>query len=120
MFAKLTAAFTAFTALAILAAATPAPNSTPTAPAGGSSGSCTTGTLQCCESVQSANSAALAPILAAIGVVAQDLNLPVGLTCSAINVVDVGGSNACSTNAVCCENNNFGGVISLGCLPASL
>ncbi|CDO68215.1 hypothetical protein BN946_scf184913.g5 [Trametes cinnabarina] len=120
MFAKLTAAFTAFTALAILAVATPAPNSTPTAPAGGSSGSCSTGALQCCQSVESANSAAVAPILAALGVVLQDLSIPVGLSCSGITGVGVGGSDSCSANAVCCENNSFGGLISLGCLPASL
>ncbi|KAH9850882.1 fungal hydrophobin-domain-containing protein [Lenzites betulinus] len=95
---------------------TPAP--APTAPAGGSS--CSTGAIQCCESVQSANSAAVSPILGLLGVVLQDLNVPVGLTCSPISVVGVGGSNACSANTVCCENNSFGGLISIGCLPVEL
>ncbi|KAI0750501.1 fungal hydrophobin [Fomes fomentarius] len=105
MFTKL---FT-ISALAILAAATPAPNSSPAG--------CATGAIQCCESVQSAGSAAAAPILKAIGVDVQDVNALVGLTCTPISVVGVGSGDACSANAVCCENNFFGGLISIGCVP---
>ncbi|EIW52222.1 fungal hydrophobin [Trametes versicolor FP-101664 SS1] len=108
MFAKLTSAFAAF---AILAVATATPQA---------AGSCSTGTLQCCNSVEAAGSAAVAPILAALGVVVQDLNIPVGLSCSGVNGVGVGGSDSCSTNAVCCDENNFGGLLAIGCLPASL
>ncbi|EIW52215.1 fungal hydrophobin [Trametes versicolor FP-101664 SS1] len=110
MFAKTTAVFTAFTALAILAVASPTPQA----------GSCSTGALQCCNSVQSADSLGIAPILAAIGVILQDINIPIGVTCSPISVVGVGSGNACSSNAVCCENNSFGGLLSIGCLPAIL
>ncbi len=84
MFAKFTAAFTAFTALATLAVATPTPQAN----------SCSTGALQCCESVQSADSLGIAPVLAAIGVILQDINIPIGLTCSPITVVGVGSGNA--------------------------
>ncbi|KAI0350768.1 fungal hydrophobin [Trametes cingulata] len=115
MFSKFATAFTAITALAILAAATPAPNDIEARQTG-----CATGALQCCESVQSADSAAIAPILAALGVVLQDVNIPVGLTCSPVSVVGVGGSDACSANTVCCDDNSFGGLLSIGCLPASL
>ncbi|KAI0737152.1 hydrophobin [Daedaleopsis nitida] len=107
MFAKL---FT-LSALAILAVATPMP-----APAA----SCSTGAIQCCESVQPANSAAAAPILASIGVVVQDVNALVGLTCSPITAIGVGSGSSCSANTVCCENNSFGSLISIGCLPVSL
>ncbi|KAH9850881.1 fungal hydrophobin-domain-containing protein [Lenzites betulinus] len=95
------------------------PPAAPSAPAGGN-GTCTTGSLQCCQSILSANSTALAPILSLLGVVLQDLDVPVGLSCSGITGVGVGGSDACSANAVCCENNDLGGVIAIGCLPASL
>ena len=81
MFSKLFA----LSALAILAAATPAP-----APAA----SCSTGAIQCCQSVQSADSAAVAPILKSIGVVVQDVNALVGLTCSPVNVIGVGSGNS--------------------------
>ncbi|EIW52227.1 fungal hydrophobin, partial [Trametes versicolor FP-101664 SS1] len=83
-------------------------------------GSCSTGALQCCNSVQSADSAAIAPILSLLGVVLQDVNVPVGLTCSGITGVGVGSANGCSATAVCCEDNSFGGLISIGCLPVSL
>ncbi|OJT15402.1 Fruiting body protein SC3 [Trametes pubescens] len=82
MFAKLTSAFAAF---AILATATAMPQA---------AGSCSTGTLQCCNSVEAAGSAAVAPILAALGVVVQDLNIPVGLSCSGVTGVGVGGSDS--------------------------
>ncbi|OJT15408.1 Fruiting body protein SC3 [Trametes pubescens] len=110
MFAKFTAAFTAFTALATLAVATPTPQAN----------SCSTGALQCCESVQSADSLGIAPVLAAIGVILQDINIPIGLTCSPITVVGVGSGNACSSNTVCCDDNSLGGLLSIGCLPASI
>ncbi|EIW52224.1 hydrophobin-domain-containing protein [Trametes versicolor FP-101664 SS1] len=100
-------------------AATPSPPATPSAPAGGA-GTCSTGALQCCESVLSANSTAISPILGILGVVLQDLDLPIGLSCSGVTGVGVGSSDACSTNAVCCQNNDFGGVIAIGCLPVSL
>ncbi|KAI0824291.1 fungal hydrophobin [Trametes gibbosa] len=112
MFAKLTAVFTTLAILAVVTSATP--NDAPPAD------TCTTGSLQCCESVESADSAAVAPILAALSVVLQDLNVPVGLTCSAVTAVGVGGSDECSANTVCCENNSFGGLISIGCLPVEL
>ncbi|KAJ4466315.1 hydrophobin 2 [Lentinula aciculospora] len=98
-------------ALATLAVATPAPRDEPAS-------SCSTGPVQCCESVQSANSAAIAPILASIGVVLQDLNVLVGLTCSPITVI--GTSSSCSAQAVCCEDNSHGGLISIGCAPVTL
>ncbi|OSC97263.1 fungal hydrophobin [Trametes coccinea BRFM310] len=112
MFAKL---FT-LAALAILAAATPAP-----VPGGGGSGSsCSTGAIQCCDSVVPADSAAAAGILAGLGIVVQDVNALVGLTCSPITVVGVGSGDGCSANAVCCEDNSHGSLISLGCVPVSL
>ncbi len=97
MFAKLTSTVVAF---AILAVATAAPNNTPSAPAApapsapASGGDCSTGALQCCQSVESGSSAAVAPILAALGIVLQDVNIPVGLSCSGIAGVGVGGSDS--------------------------
>ncbi|KAI0668042.1 fungal hydrophobin [Trametes maxima] len=110
MFTKL---FT-ISALAILAVATP----TPGGAEGG--GDCNTGALQCCKSVQPASSATAAGILSSIGVVVQDVNVLVGLTCSPITVVGVGSGSDCSANAVCCQNNSFGSLISIGCVPVSL
>ncbi|KAJ4466317.1 hydrophobin 2 [Lentinula aciculospora] len=98
-------------ALATLAVATPAPRGEPAS-------SCSTAPVQCCESVEPASSTAVAPILASIGVVLQDLNVLVGLTCSPITVI--GTSSSCSAQAVCCEDNSHGGLISIGCVPVTL
>ncbi|KAI5122415.1 hypothetical protein M0805_002965 [Coniferiporia weirii] len=109
MFSKL--AFIA--SLAVLAVAIPAPGAEPAS-------ECNTAPVQCCDSVTSAGSSAAAPILASIGVVVQDLNIPVGLTCSPISVVGVGSGATCSENAVCCEDNSHGGLVSIGCVPVDL
>ena len=73
MFSKLAVA----ASLAILAVATPTPQS---------AGQCNTGPVQCCNSVQSAGSDPVASILGLLGVVVQDVNVPVGLTCNPISV----------------------------------
>ncbi|KAI0738358.1 fungal hydrophobin-domain-containing protein [Daedaleopsis nitida] len=112
MFSKLFALST----LAILAVATPTPG-------GGGGGNppsgCSTGPIQCCNTVTTPSDPAAAGIIALLGIVVQDLTIPVGLTCSPITVIGVGGSG-CSANAVCCEDNSHGGLISIGCLPVSL
>ncbi|KAL1948738.1 hypothetical protein VTO73DRAFT_10544 [Trametes versicolor] len=109
MFAKL-ALFTAavFTALA---AATPVPQG---------SGSCNTGPITCCEDVRSADDASVATLLGLLGVVVQDVTAQVGIQCSPINVIGAASGNACSATPVCCENNNVGGLISVGCVPVIL
>ncbi|KAF5354401.1 hypothetical protein D9758_010745 [Tetrapyrgos nigripes] len=102
-----------------LAVATPvttitvtAPPTTTTEPAT----QCNTGPIQCCNSVQAASSNAVSSLLGLLGVVIQDLEALVGITCSPINVIGRGG-NTCSAAPVCCQNNNFNGVIAVGCVP---
>ncbi|RPD65503.1 fungal hydrophobin [Lentinus tigrinus ALCF2SS1-7] len=81
---------------------------------------CSTGPIQCCQSLEKADSAAGSAILSLLGVVVQDVTAQIGLTCSPISVVGVGAGSACNANAVCCQNNNVGGLISIGCLPVEL
>jgi len=45
-------------------------------------------------------------LLGLLGIILQDLNLNIGIGCSPISVVGVGG-NACTATPVCCQNNNF-------------
>ncbi|KAF7349064.1 Hydrophobin [Mycena venus] len=59
----------------------------------------------CCSKVGDANDPTIAPLLSLLGVVATG---PVGVNCSPLG-------NSCSGQAVCCANNNFGGMIALGC-----
>ncbi|KAI0048150.1 fungal hydrophobin [Auriscalpium vulgare] len=75
-----------------------APPATTTVPA---SGPCSTGPVQCCNSVQ------------------PNLDVIVGITCSPITVIGVGG-DSCTQQTVCCENNNFSGIIAIGCTPINI
>ncbi|THU77680.1 hydrophobin-domain-containing protein [Dendrothele bispora CBS 962.96] len=84
-----------------------------------SGGQCNTGSLQCCNSVQKASSSGVGLLLGLLGVVLGDVNVLVGVTCSPLSVIGVGG-NSCTAQPVCCENNNFNGVIAIGCTPINI
>ncbi|KAL0956188.1 hypothetical protein HGRIS_002347 [Hohenbuehelia grisea] len=127
--------FTVMTVYALLAAATPwgepvtsttakppvtttvtvtAPGSTVT-----SVDQCNTGPIQCCNSVQKASAPSAALLLGLLGIVLQDVTALVGITCSPLSVIGVGG-NSCSAQPVCCQNNSFHGIIALGCVPINI
>ncbi|OBZ77990.1 Fruiting body protein SC3 [Grifola frondosa] len=94
---------------------------TATAPASTeSAGSCNVGDLQCCNSVESASSPAATTLLGLLGIVVDGLDVLLGLGCSPISVIGVGSGSACDASPVCCENNNVGGLISIGCVPVIL
>ncbi|KAL1944006.1 hypothetical protein VTO73DRAFT_3824 [Trametes versicolor] len=135
MVARLSTALTV-ASIALLAVATPngkrwdttaAPKPTTvtvtqTAPGGGATqpaSSCSTGPIQCCNSVQSASNPLTSILLGLLGVVLQGVDANVGVGCSPISVIGVGGGN-CNANAVCCQNNNVGGLLSVGCIPVIL
>ncbi|KAK7438442.1 hypothetical protein VKT23_018054 [Stygiomarasmius scandens] len=110
MFSRLSTLIVAITA-ASLAVAIPTEQ-----PSGGQ---CNTGPVQCCNSVQSSNTPSVAKLLGTLGAVVQGVDVPIGLTCTPVSVIGVGG-NSCSTQPVCCENNNFNGVIAVGCTPVNV
>lgn len=70
-------------ALITLASASPTKRTEPAS-------QCDTAPVQCCDSVQSAGSPAAANELGLLGIIVQDLNIPVGLTCTPISVIGVG------------------------------
>ncbi|KAF8994997.1 fungal hydrophobin-domain-containing protein, partial [Cyathus striatus] len=82
---------------------------------------CNVGSLQCCNSVQSATSLSdpVSLLLGLLGVVVSGLTGQVGVTCSPISVVGVGG-NSCTAQPVCCTDNSFNGLIALGCSPINI
>ncbi|TBU54144.1 fungal hydrophobin-domain-containing protein [Dichomitus squalens] len=94
--------------------ASPARRSTPS----GSPSSCSTGPVQCCNTLTTASDPLASVILGLLGIILGP-DVAVGLTCSPISVIGVGGGS-CSANTVCCENNNVGGLISIGCIPIIL
>lgn len=112
--------FLALFASTAFVAANPVP--TDTIPAS----QCNTGPIQCCNQVQSvsshrvmhtdiiltrsntsqANSNSISTLLALLGISVGDITGLVGVSCSPISVVGIGG-NSCSAQPVCCSNNNF-------------
>ncbi|KAI0363041.1 hydrophobin 1 [Pilatotrama ljubarskyi] len=82
--------------------------------------SCDTGSLQCCDSAEKAGSAAGAALLGLLGIVVQDANVLLGVNCSPITVIGVGGGSSCSATTVCCDDNSHGSLVSIGCVPVDL
>ncbi|KAH6904337.1 hydrophobin [Coprinopsis sp. MPI-PUGE-AT-0042] len=78
-----------------------------------------TGPIQCCNSTTKADDPSTAVLLGLLGIVLQDLNVIVGVTCSPITVIGLPG-NSCSGQTVCCSNNNFSGVVAIGCTPINI
>ncbi|KAH9919986.1 fungal hydrophobin [Epithele typhae] len=81
---------------------------------------CSTGPIQCCQSTEWSSSPAGSALLGLLGVVVQGVDVLIGLQCSPITAIGVGSGNTCNAQAVCCQNNNVGGLISVGCVPVSL
>ncbi|KAJ3560371.1 hypothetical protein NP233_g10884 [Leucocoprinus birnbaumii] len=44
----------------------------------------------------------------------------IGLNCNPISAIVGIGGNSCSQQPVCCTDNKFGGLVSLGCTPINL
>ncbi|ESK86853.1 hydrophobin [Moniliophthora roreri MCA 2997] len=133
MFSRVATILYALLALATLAAATRTPTTvtvdtcttktvTATAPActvTQPASQCNTGPIQCCNSVESAKSDPVTKLLGLLNVVLSDLNIQVGLTCSPISILGGGGAG-CVAQPVCCQNNEFNGVIAIGCVPVNI
>nr|CAA76494.1 hydrophobin [Pleurotus ostreatus] len=105
--------FCTFLILPLLAAATAIPRTNPPAP------TCTTGSLQCCNSVQAASNPVVGLLAGLLGIVLGPITGQVGLTCSPITVIGVGGTS-CSAQTVCCNGNSFNGLIVVGCSPVNI
>ena len=61
---------------------------------------------------EQSDSAAGSALLSLLGVDLQGVTAQLGLGCSPISAVGLGGGKACASNAVCCQNNN---VVSAAC-----
>ncbi|TFK37361.1 fruiting body protein SC1 [Crucibulum laeve] len=97
--------------LAIFATAT-------TIPQGGNN-QCSTGSVQCCNTVESADSAQAAKAIAGLGsLITGPITGQVGLACNPISVIG-GGFNSCKAQTACCTDNNYNGVVVVGCSPIS-
>ncbi|KAJ8587358.1 hydrophobin [Rhizopogon salebrosus TDB-379] len=101
------------TSFAILAIATSRPHAR-------SFNQCNTGNLQCCgrtETVDQYNDiAGLLGLVPIVGSVIGD----VGIACTPISVIGLGQGASCTQEPVCCSNEQYNGVINVGCSPINL
>ncbi|KAG1780578.1 fungal hydrophobin [Suillus placidus] len=88
----------------------------------GDSGQCNTGEIQCCNNSTNYDSAPAAKAFNQVGLanVAVVVDAVVGLDCSGTSVV--GTSSGCEANQepLCCEDNSYNGLVSLGCTPINV
>ncbi|PPQ67785.1 hypothetical protein CVT25_009089 [Psilocybe cyanescens] len=106
--------------LAMLAAATSTTVTTsPGAPTSIPANQCNGSNLQCCNSLERSDGSVVGTLLGLLGVVIQGVEVLVGITCSPIDVLGIG-QNECHSQPVCCENNNFSGIIAIGCVPINI
>ncbi|KAF8625626.1 hypothetical protein AX17_006811 [Amanita inopinata Kibby_2008] len=84
-------------------------------------GNCNGGTLQCCNQVEDSKNLdkSTTLILALLGINVGDLTGLVGITCSPITVIGASGTN-CNQQTVCCKNDNFNGVVVIGCTAVNI
>ncbi|KAF9061619.1 fungal hydrophobin [Rhodocollybia butyracea] len=95
------------TALATFAVASPASRDVPAS-------DCVPGPVQCCTTVEPASDPSIAALLRELlGIPVDDLNFLVGLNCTPFDIIPGSAPN----QAVCCEDNRFSGLISIGCVP---
>jgi len=117
MFAKVALVALASSALA---AATTTISCSPPKPTPEPISQCNTGDAQCCTSTTQATSPAATNLLGLLGIVVQGVDVLVGLGCTPITVIGIGQGANCAQQPVCCQNNEFKGLINIGCTPISL
>ncbi|TFK65624.1 fungal hydrophobin [Pluteus cervinus] len=82
-------------------------------------GNCNTGPIQCCNSVQNSTNTGVTSLLGTLGIVLGEITGLIGFSCSPLSILG-GGGNSCSAQPVCCTNNQFNGLINLGCSPINI
>ncbi|KAK7054481.1 hypothetical protein VNI00_003679 [Paramarasmius palmivorus] len=103
----------------IIATLTTLAVATPTPGYGEPSSQCDVGELQCCKNVAQAGDPKAKDALGLLDIIVQDVNVPIGLNCDPITIIGVSGTS-CAAQPVCCKDNNFNGVVAIGCTPINV
>lgn len=75
--------------------------------------------LWCCNNTQPVNGGIIAPLLAILGIVVVPITTLCGAGCTSINYLGIGAGGMCTAQPVCCQYNNFSGVVVIGCIPVT-
>ncbi|KAI9573146.1 hydrophobin [Boletus coccyginus] len=81
---------------------------------------CNTGSMQCCATTQSSTSTTLNYFSGLLGIALPDVTGLLGFGCSPLTILGTGTGASCTQQPVCCTNNNFNGLINLGCSPINI
>ncbi|KAL2004662.1 hypothetical protein VTN00DRAFT_3190 [Thermoascus crustaceus] len=73
----------------------------------------------CCQTISDTKNSTIASTLSKYGVPPEMAKGPVGLACTPISTIVTLGQR-CNANTVCCSNNNYNGLINLGCNPINI
>ncbi|KAG2144119.1 fungal hydrophobin-domain-containing protein [Suillus bovinus] len=84
------------------------------------SGQCNTGNIQCCQRTQTVDE--YNKNATAHGAIPIDADIlgHVGLYCSPISVIGAGAGATCSQEPLCCSDNQYYGLINIGCTPINI
>ncbi|TFK26271.1 fungal hydrophobin [Coprinopsis marcescibilis] len=74
--------------------------------------------IMCCQSVQAAGTEPTRTLLALLGITVIPDTTLVGVNCSRVSVIGIGGSQ-CTSQLVCCAQIFFGGLVAVECHPIS-
>ncbi|KAG6861146.1 hypothetical protein C0995_003414 [Termitomyces sp. Mi166 len=75
---------------------------------------CSSGSTLCCNSLSDSSNPLVKTLAGLLGAVLLP-TVGVGLTCSSLRA-----GATCSQQTVCCQNNNFNGLIAIGCSPITI
>ncbi|KAG6810321.1 hypothetical protein H0H92_012410 [Tricholoma furcatifolium] len=82
-------------------------------------GNCSSDKELCCNSVHDSQDAEVAKIFSLIGIAAQGVTGQVGVTCVPVSALVGINGQSCSQQTVCCADNNYNGIVALGCTPVN-
>ncbi|KAG2035146.1 fungal hydrophobin-domain-containing protein [Suillus americanus] len=84
------------------------------------SSQCDTGNIQCCQKTQTAEE--YNKNATAHGAIPIDIDIlgRVGLSCTPISVIGTGAGATCSQEPLCCSDNQYHGLVNIGCTPINI
>jgi len=80
--------------------------------------SCNSGAVQCCDQQFDSNSDETSLLAGIVGADIAPITAQAGVTCTPVTGIGASGTS-CSTQPVCCEDNNFYGFVAFGCNPVN-
>ncbi|KAF8154763.1 type 1 hydrophobin [Crassisporium funariophilum] len=97
--------------MAVFVAAAPSPQVTD---------SCNTGPVQCCNQMLEAEDEHYDIITALLSLDVASITGQIGLSCTPITAIGVGSGANCNSSPVCCSDNQFNGLVAVGCTPVNI